>query len=217
MDNMIYILFICIIVPMLLMMILIKGKSRLVVGFMMIGIGVCLFVAEINGLLRYSAGVNMYYLTTNITPITEEIIKALPILYFAFVFSDDRQQLISLAFAIGVGFAVLENMVILTQNIDTVSIFWALVRGFASGLMHGICTSLVGYGISFIKKKRKLFFCGTFALLTLAITYHAIFNTLVQTERYKYWGFVLPLVTYIPVVLFMYRNNDKAKLAENKQ
>ena len=51
-----------------------------------------------------------------------------------------------------------------------------------------------------IKKKRKLFYTGMFALLTLASIYHGIFNMLVQSE-YKYFGFVIPALTYIPILL----------------
>lgn len=202
-NNMIYILFICIIVPMLLMLPLLTGKSRLLMGYMLIGVFACLFAAGVNGYIRVFMGEELYYVTTNLTPVTEEIIKALPILYYAFVFEANKKKLIPLAFAVGVGFAVLENMIILMQNISTVSIVWAVVRGFASGLMHGICTAFVGYGISFIKTRKKLFVCGTFALLTLSITYHSVFNTLVQSETYKYWGFVLPLSTYIPFVIYI--------------
>ena len=67
--------------------------------------------------------------------------------------------------------------------------------------MHGICTATVGYGMSFVKKHKKLFYCGTFALLLMSIIYHGIFNMLVQSDSWlKYLGFVLPLTTYIPVV-----------------
>lgn len=211
-NNMIYILFICIIVPMLLMFPLLAGRSRLLVGFMMIGIFSCLFAAGVNGFVRSHVDFDMYYITTNLTPVTEEIIKALPILYYAFVFDSDKGKLIPMAFAVGVGFAVLENMIILTQNIATVSIVWAVIRGFASGLMHGICTAIVGYGISFIKTRQKLFICGTFSLLTLAITYHSVFNSLVQSDKYKYWGFVLPISTYSLLILFKVKSGKKGVL-----
>lgn len=70
-------------------------------------------------------------------------------------------------------------------------------------------TLAVGYGMSFIKKRRNLFYCGTFALLTLASIYHGIFNMLVQSE-YKYLGFILPALTYIPVVYYQV-NGHKSK------
>lgn len=217
-NNMIYILFICIMVPLLLMLPLLTGRSRLMVGYMMMGIFCCLFAAGVNGFIRANLGRDIYFITTNITPITEEIIKALPILYYAFVFDADRTKIIPLSFAVGVGFAVLENMIILTQNIATVSVVWALVRGFASGLMHGICTSFIGYGISFVRMRRKLFVCGTFALLSVSINYHSAFNMLVQSDNYKYWGFVLPLCTYIPFILYLYhrKKSAPAKTAEGR-
>ena len=46
---------------------------------------------------------------------------------------------------------------------------------------------------------RKLFYCGTFALLSVASIYHGIFNMLVQSD-YKYFGFVLPAATFIPIL-----------------
>ena len=133
----------------------------------------------------------------------------LPIIYFALVISDERRALIPNAFAVGVGFALLENIVILTQNVDSVTIPWALVRGFGSGLVHGICTVMVGWGISYIRKRRKFFFCGTFALLSTAIIYHAIYNLLVQSE-YQYVGILLPLATYIPLIIILKRKGIKA-------
>lgn len=86
-------------------------------------------------------------------------------------------------------------------------------------LMHGICTAAVGYGMSFVKKRKKLFYCGTFALLLMAIIYHGIFNMLVQSDSWlKYFGFILPLTTYIPVVYALVnrvKNKKKEVQAES--
>lgn len=199
MDNLIYILFICTVAPMFLLLLLLHKRSKLIVGYMLIGIFVSLFVSELNTILLNTFGGDSLYVTTVITPISEEIVKAAPVLFYAVVFSDDRDKLMTIAFAAGIGFAMFENMVILIQNIENVTVGWAIIRGFSTALMHGVCTAAVGYGMSFIKKRRKLFYCGTFALLTLASIYHGIFNMLVQSD-YKYFGFVLPAITYLPVV-----------------
>lgn len=204
MDNINYILFICVVVPLILMLFILDKKSRITVGYMIVGTFMCLFISEVNGLLLNYFHNDMYYVTTTITPITEELIKALPILYFAVLFSDKRETLISISIATGIGFAVLENLVILVGNVENVSLFWALVRGFSSALMHGVCTAAVGMGISFVHKKKKLFYTGTFALLAAAIIYHATFNCLVQSP-YKYAGFLLPLVTYTPILIVIAR------------
>lgn len=200
MDNLIYILFICIFAPLLLMLFLVDKKSRILVGYFLIGVSVALLISEFNAILLEVFNGDKLYVTTTITPITEEIIKAIPVLYYAAVFSDDRYKVIPLAFATGIGFGMFENIVILVQNINSVTIVWAVVRGFSTALMHGLCTVTVGIGICYIRKRRKLFISGTFALLVLAILYHGIFNMLVQST-YKYLGFVLPALTYIPILI----------------
>ena len=73
-----------------------------------------------------------------------------------------------------------------------------------------ICAA-VGYGMSFVKKKKKLFYCGTFSLLMLAIIYHGIFNMLVQSEELKYFGFLLPVATYIPLIASLIINAKNKK------
>ena len=97
-----------------------------------------------------------------------------------------------------------ENMVILVQNIENVTVGWAIIRGFSTALMHAVCTVAIGFGICFVKKRRKMFYIGTFALLSMACIYHGIFNMLVQSD-YKYLGFVLPAVTYVPILFQQYQ------------
>ena len=210
MDNIAYILFICLVAPMLLMVLMLRGRSRLLVGYMLLGIFVSLFVSELNTILLNSCGGDMLYVSTAVTPVTEEIVKAIPVLFYAVVFSDNRDRVMPIAFAIGVGYAMFENMVILAQNVENVTVGWAIIRGFSTALMHAICTVAVGYGICLVKKRPKLFRCGTFALLTLASIYHGIFNMLVQSD-YKYLGFFLPAVTYIPILLMQYRYHKNKK------
>lgn len=48
------------------------------------------FVSELNGLLLRLTDSTILYFTTNVTPITEELVKVLPVIYYAYVFSDDR-------------------------------------------------------------------------------------------------------------------------------
>ena len=201
MEQISSILFICIALPMIPMLfILPEKKSRLFLGYMIIGATVCLIAGEVNVQLLGLFGGDKLYVTTTITPISEELLKAIPVLYFAIVFSDDRETLLSISFALGIGFAVLENAVILTQNIRTVSLIWALARVIGAALMHGACTAAVGMGMSFVRKRRKLSFCGTFALLIAAVMYHATFNVLVQSD-YSVIAFIMPAAMYIPIVV----------------
>ena len=106
---------------------------------------------------------------------------------------------------------LLENAYYLILSYETFSFLSAIVRGFGTGLMHGMCTLFVGFGISFVRRKRKLFAVGTFAFLTTAITYHAIFNMLIQS-KYPIIGALLPIVTYLPFLIWRHtKNNAKGK------
>lgn len=202
MDYMIYILAICISAPLILMAVLADAKSRRLLGFMILGIYIAVLASEINSLFSsaFADSMDHFHITITFTPINEEILKALPLLFTAIVFCDDRKVLFQRAMSIGLGFAILENTFILTKHVETVSLLWAMIRGFSSGLMHALCTLSIGIGISVIKSRRKLFVCSTFAWLMVASIYHSMYNMLVQSD-YWYIGAVIPAISYIPVAI----------------
>ena len=208
---MIYILFISIFIPIMLMANLIEKKARLPLVFVLVGIFISLFAAEVNSILRSLLPLSHYELTIIVTPMTEEILKALPILFYALVISDKAETLFTASMAVGIGFAVLENIYYLF-HVETWNILDAMLRAFGAGLMHGMCTLLVGAGITFVKKKRKLFWVGTFALLSTAIIYHGIYNMLVQSH-YVVIGHLLPISTYIPFLIWRLKKKHFKKKA----
>lgn len=203
MDNLIYILFVAIFVPILLMTCLVEKKARHPLIFVLIGIFVSVFASEINGVMVDLLPLSTFEVTIIVTPISEEILKALPILFFATLLSPKKEAVFTAAMAIGIGFAVLENAFYMLND-TSFNMIDAIVRAFGAGLMHGMCTLLVGVGILFVKKKRKLFVVGTFAMLSTAITYHGIYNMLVQYD-YQIIGYLLPIATYIPFMVWRIR------------
>ena len=203
MDNLIYILFVAIFVPILLMTCLVEKKARHPLVFVLIGIFVSVFAAEVNGVMVDLLPLSTFEVTIIATPISEEILKALPILFFASILSPKKEAVFTAAMAIGIGFAVLENAFYMLND-TSFNMIDAIVRAFGAGLMHGMCTLLVGVGILFVKKKRKLFVVGTFAMLSTAITYHGIYNMLVQSD-YQIIGYLLPIATYIPFMVWRIR------------
>jgi len=216
MDNLSYIAFLCIFIALAMMIPLMNGTSRGIVIYILAGMFCCLFASEANQWVLKLFQEDVFYVTTTITPCLEEIIKALPVLYFAIVISDDRRKLVLYAYALGVGFALMENLILFIQNIEQVTILWALIRGFGAGLVHGLCTVMVGYGMSYLRQQRKLFRCGLYALLAGAIIYHATYNLLVQSN-YQIAGIMLPVITYIPTILLIRRQikrTDSEKKAE---
>ena len=83
---------------------------------------------------------------------TEELLKALPVLVFAVFFSDDRKDILPAAMSVGIGFSILENTAILVQNLTVVTLGWAALRGLSASLMHGLCTMIIGAGLPYVKK-----------------------------------------------------------------
>lgn len=200
-----YILFICIAVPLAMMLVPIEKKSRKIVAALLAGMFLCLFVSEVNGLLLRVTQNSMLYLTTNVTPVTEELVKVLPVIYYAYFFSDDRRSVTTVAFATGVGFAMLENIIILMQNIETANLLFALIRGFSTGLMHGISTVLIANFIPYIHTKKKLFLCGALCSFNLAVIFHAVFNLLVEADSVtaNRIGYFLPISVYLVINVFV--------------
>ena len=209
MDNLIYILFISVFVPILLMACLLEKKARLPIIFVLIGIFISVFAAEINGLLIDLLPMSTFEITIIVTPITEEILKAIPILVFATALSAKKEALFTASMAVGIGFAVLENAFYLLND-ASFNMLDAVIRAFGAGLMHGMCTLLVGVGISFVKKRSKIFIVGTFALMSTAITYHGIYNMLIQSD-FQVIGVLLPISTYVPFIVWRIKNKKLTK------
>lgn len=194
---------------MILMLPVAEKKAKIIIAAFAIGMFACLYASQINGLI-YEYIPNYYYLTTSMSPVVEELLKAIPVLIYALVTKVERKDLLTMAAAVGIGFAILENGYIMVTNIGSVDLFWGLIRAFGTGLMHGLCTAMIGYGMSFVHLKRKLFVCGTFALYAAAVMFHSIFNILVQSQ-YDVVGYFLPLLVYVPAIIAYLISLNKKK------
>ena len=192
---MVYVILICIAVPLLLLMTLMDARSRLLTGFMLVGMLTAASAYEINSTVQVMFWMTGQEVSVRAAPVIEELLKAVPILFYSVVVNDDRKILLPLSMAVGIGFAILENAYLLTAYIDQVTISWALVRGLSTSLSHGLCTLTVGYGMSFVRKQKKLFYTGIFGLLSLAMTFHAVFNLLIQSQ-YDWIGMGLPILLF---------------------
>lgn len=214
MVQLTYTLFFCLLVPLILMLFLLDSRSRMVFIFMLIGMLTCLVAGEFNAVFYNYSGRSLFYATVTLTPIIEELLKGLPILYCALFITQKKNRLLSASMAVGIGFAIYENIGVFIRESDGFSLEVVLIRGFATALTHGVCTAMIGYGLSLIYKRKKMAIPGTFGLFTAAVTYHAIFNALLQSD-YKLVACLLPLATYIPAVVIRLRSKSKKKGTEN--
>ena len=202
MENSHLMLFICMAVPLSMMLLVFRGRSRAILGFLLTGVFMCLFAGEINGLILNGTGWSFRFLTVNITPIVEELLKAFPVIFIAILIRPDRQFLLECAIAVGVGFATMENVCLFFDTFSALSAWTVLARGFGAGMMHGVSTLAVGFSMTLATSGRKLSYAGTVAALSSAIIYHSIYNIMVQSA-YPAIGVLLPIVTFIPLLLLM--------------
>lgn len=199
---------ICILLPAILIIPFYKVFSKYSLIFIASGILMCILAGEISGLILNTTDWMRYDLTVNFTPVIEEVLKGIPILLLVFFFQEDRKHVLVYALATGIGFAIMENILIFQDAAYVMDLKWAFSRGIGAGMMHCVSTLLVGYAMSFIRTRRKLFVTGTFAALTVSVTYHSIYNIIVQTDLYMY-GLLLPLMTYVPLVFLMEKRGKR--------
>ena len=203
MEDLLLNLFIGIAAPLAMMLFICKGDTRRLLLFLLFGMTVCYATGWLNEFTRLALGLDPDTASTGLGPMIEELTKAVPVLVYAFLFKPKRRTLLECSAMVGVGFAILENA---SYFLNGVSLLYALGRGFGSGMMHCVCTITVGYGISFVHIRRKLFYTGTVGLLSAAIIYHSVYNTLVQSD-YQMYGLALPVITFLLVLLLL----DKAE------
>jgi RsiW-degrading membrane proteinase PrsW (M82 family) len=96
----------------------------------------------VNQTLLARWGLSMVAYTRYVAPVIEELLKALPVIWLI-----RRQRcgfLVDAAihgFAVGAGFAVIENVYYL-YSLDSGNIFLWIVRGFGTAIMHGSTTTI---------------------------------------------------------------------------
>ena len=103
----------------------------------------------------------------------------LPLLFFLAVFEPTFARFRLAAVIVAASFATFENVCYLTQN-GADQILFLLIRGFGTGAMHVVCGNVYGGVLRPVWDSRPLRAACLFALLCVAIIYHAIYNLLVS-------------------------------------
>lgn len=192
-------LFISILLPLASILFILRGESRTIMTFLLFGLAAEVLSNCLGSYIFGFSGDSLFF-SNNISPAVEEVLKGLPILFLVFAVKPKRQIIYEASIAVGIGFAVMENALIISQDVHSMSLGIAFLRGIGAGMMHAVCTLAVGYGMSFIYRKKRFFVPGTFLFLFMAMVYHSIFNTLVQSQ-YQPVGLCIPILTFIPLII----------------
>ena len=186
---------ICITVPLLISLLFIRGDVRRYVSAFLLGMGVCLLAAYICGFLGLIAGMTENDTSIFLSPVVEEMMKILPLLFFLVLFSPEDRQLTMLAVAIGAGFATYENCChVLTVGAGSLS--YVLIRGLAVGVMHIVSILAMSIWLVASKRLKAFTFPTVIGGLSLSMIFHALYNLLVsQTGITTMIGYLMPLMT----------------------
>ncbi len=193
-------IYVCLIVPLLLAILCSTGKRRISMLFLLAGMTVCLFSSYINSFLAQSQQIDARLAAIEISPLVEECMKLLPVLFGLLVFDLHKRDAAGGILMTSVGFATFENVCFLSAN-GASDLPQLLLRGAATGALHIVCGYLVGLGLLFLWDMLWLRTLSTVALVCLVSIYHSIYNLLVSQGGWVRWiGYFLPLVTLIPAI-----------------
>ena len=176
-----------------------------------------------------------------VAPFTEEFLKGLGLMamrgHHEF---DDALHGLHLGFAVGVGFAFVENWFYLASRTDPLSIgtsAWiglAIYRSIFNALAHGSFSAVLGAGLGWAKSQKW----GNFSILAflpglvMAVVLHSLFNLTALSDSFQalsseYWVFGFnPIMTLTLVVILGllaagatadYRRKRSEKLAKSME
>ncbi|MBP5249679.1 MAG: PrsW family intramembrane metalloprotease [Lachnospiraceae bacterium] len=209
-------IYVCLAAPILVACIFLRGRSRKVMIFVLAGITTSLLSSYITSFLASLYEVDKLIITIEIAPTIEEIMKFLPILFYVVVFTPGKKdETAGMVMATAVGFATFENVCYLTIN-GAQDLLKLLIRGFGTGTMHVISSIIMTFGMIYIWDRLWMRLIGTIGLLSLAGTFHAVYNILVsQPGHVAVIGYLLPVC--MAVCMLPARNSLRKKARDDTE
>lgn len=188
---------ICITVPLAISLLFIKGSSRRLISAFLAGMIVCVFSAYIAGFLESVSGFSSEDTSIFLSPIIEESMKLLLILFCIYVFELLDEEIMLFAVGVGAGFATFENCCIMLSS-GAQQLTYVLIRGSAVGVMHIVTLVALAKGLQLLKTFKAFSFAGTVGVLSLSVTVHGLYNLLVSKPGVSsYIGYVMPMICTI--------------------
>ena len=193
---------ICIEIPLLISLLFIDRASRRFVVSFITGMVVCLLSAYITAFLSRVSGLDSQSASIYYSPVVEEMMKMMPLLFYMFVFNPKDRRLFICGTGLGLGFATFENCCyMLSSGSDNFT--YILIRGMAVGVLHLVCALALVIILTDARKHHVLSVSGVFGALSLSVTLHGLYNLLVSEPGISsYIGYILPAAAsaalYIP-------------------
>ncbi len=204
-----------ILIPLLFLIFMVKDKfSKYLLGYFCYGVLSVVFAFILNEWFsQYPGQINR--VSSDISPIVEETVKALPLLHFFRKDRHNRKLVIYCAMASGIGFSVNETLFYFTSFVSSpslYSIFPLIMRTITTCLMHGMSTAVVGFGVSITRDNKIIRLPMILGLLALSATIHSLYNILIGT-RLAIVALLMPAALYF-VGIALLSNDDETQGGE---
>ena len=194
---------ICIAAPLIIASFFAKGNARKIEISFVIGMLLCLVSAYIGGFLELTLAMKPDETSIFISPITEEIIKLMPLLFAMLLFDSVDEDLVIIAVGTGAGFATFENCCYIISG-GTESIVYILIRGFAAGVMHVVSIYALSLALVALRRYKAATVPVVVGALSISVSFHALYNLLVSEPGISsYIGYILPLGVAVALALLM--------------
>ncbi len=171
--------------------------------------GLCTIASlYLNGWILAGSGLEFKTYTRYVAPLLEESLKALVIV---FLFRSNRIGFLVdaaiMGFAVGAGFALLENFYYLQTHSSANMGVW-IVRGFGTAIMHGGATAIFGIMSQALTERRMKINPAFYLPGLLAASFlHSIFNHFLVSPIIETMAILLILP---PVLHFVFRRSASA-------
>ena len=186
----------CLSIPLLITVLFLRDMPRKVLEAFVLGMIICLMSGYISGFARIVSGMSAEDTAVYVSPIIEETVKLLPILFTMYI----------TAVAIGAGFATFENICYLLSS-GNMSLTFVLIRGLAVGTMHVASTVILSSVIIVERRFNAVSLPSLTGALAMSSTLHALYNLLVSEPGISSGiGYVMPFITAM-ILYAVFQNN----------
>lgn len=195
-------IYVCLAAPFFIATLCLGKSHRRIMELILMGMTVCLLSSYISTFIASVQHMDTVAASISVAPVVEEIMKFLPVLFYLVVFEPKRDKAVGAMILISIGFASFENTCYLTQN-GAGNLMFLLIRGFGAGTMHVVCGMIMAIGLLYLWERYWIRAAGMFALLSMAITYHSIYNMMVsQSGAVAAAGYLIPVLTVLILLIF---------------
>lgn len=204
--------FLGMIIPLVFLIIILRGENRLTMIYFAWGLISFVFSFRVNLWLTSKFALTFQQISITWAPIVEEFFKALPLLWFLVKIKNTqyshRYSLIYFAMASGIGFSIQENYLYLFKMMGTEGspAFYMLIRSITTCLMHGMTTAILGYGLILIRSSKVMMGAFLFGIFSLSVTLHSLFNLYINSSIFgvRLIAMLMPFMLYVVGLILLY-------------